>query len=57
MFRVVVPQLFENMEEATIGSWLCNEGDAIEIGTPLCELITEKTTLELPPKARGCCEK
>ncbi len=53
MHRVTLPQLFENMEEATIGAWLKNEGDLIEIGAPLCELITEKTTLELPAESAG----
>jgi pyruvate dehydrogenase E2 component (dihydrolipoamide acetyltransferase) len=53
MHRVVLPQLFENMEEATIGAWLVAEGAAIEVGTPLCELITEKTTLELPSEIAG----
>ncbi len=53
MHRVVLPQLFENMEEATIGAWLVAEGDVVEIAAPLCELITEKTTLELPSEARG----
>jgi pyruvate dehydrogenase E2 component (dihydrolipoamide acetyltransferase) len=57
MFRVAVPQLFENMEEATIGSWLRSEGDSIEVGTPLCELITEKTTLELPSESAGILRK
>lgn len=57
MHRVVLPQLFENMEEATIGAWLQNEGAAIEIGTPLCELITEKTTLELPAESAGILRK
>ncbi|RYG70120.1 hypothetical protein EON80_08535, partial [bacterium] len=46
MFRVALPQIFENMEEATIGGWLVSEGSQVEVGTPLCELITEKTTLE-----------
>ncbi|PQV62981.1 Biotin-requiring enzyme [Abditibacterium utsteinense] len=53
MFRVTLPQLFENMEEATIGSWLVSAGAAIEVGAPLCELITEKTTLELPAENSG----
>ena len=57
MFRVSLPQLFENMEEATIGAWLQNEGAAIQIGTPLCELITEKTTLELPSESAGILRK
>ncbi len=53
MHRVVLPQLFENMEEATLGAWLQNVGAPIEIGMPLCELITEKTTLELPSESAG----
>jgi pyruvate dehydrogenase E2 component (dihydrolipoamide acetyltransferase) len=57
MHRVVLPQLFENMEEATIGVWLQSEGAAIQIGTPLCELITEKTTLELPSESAGILQK
>ena len=57
MHRVALPQLFENMEEATIGKWLVSEGAQVEIGTPLCELITEKTTLELPAENAGMVRK
>jgi pyruvate/2-oxoglutarate dehydrogenase complex dihydrolipoamide acyltransferase (E2) component len=57
MFRVALPQIFENMEEATIGGWLVTEGSQVEIGTPLCELITEKTTLELPSESAGTIRK
>ena len=46
--RIKIPQAFENMEEATIGRWLKREGDAIQNGDVLCELITEKTTFDLP---------
>jgi len=53
MIRVVIPQIFENMEEATIGKWLVAPGDTVEVGTPLCELITEKTTLDLTAEAAG----
>lgn len=53
MHRVVIPQIFENMEEATIGKWLKNEGESIAIGDALCELITEKTTLDLQAEAAG----
>nr|AUN36267.1 hypothetical protein [uncultured bacterium] len=45
MTRIKIPQAFENMEEATIGKWLKSEGDAIENGDALCELITEKRPL------------
>ena len=53
MHRVVVPQLFENMEEATIGQWLVAPGQTVAQNQPLCELITEKVTLELPAEAAG----
>ena len=50
---VTVPQGFENMEEATIGKWLKKEGDAVQRGESLCELITEKTTFELEAEGDG----
>ena len=51
--RIVIPQAFENMEEATIGAWLKQEGDVVWHGDALCELITEKTTFDLPAEADG----
>lgn len=57
MTPVAVPQLFENMEEATIGRWLVSENQTIEKDAPLCELITEKTTLELPAPASGTVKR
>jgi len=51
--RIVVPQLFENMEEATIGAWLKKEGAVVARGDALCELITEKSTFELEAEADG----
>ena len=53
MHRVAVPQLFENMEEATIGHWLVAVGQTVAKEQPLCELITEKVTLELPADVEG----
>lgn len=46
--RIRIPQAFENMEEATIGKWLQREGAPIQNEDALCELITEKTTFDLP---------
>ncbi len=53
MEKIVLPRLFENMEEGTIGRWLVRVGEVVSVGTPLCELITEKTTLELPSEVAG----
>lgn len=50
---ILVPQYFENMEEATIGAWLKKEGESVAVGEALCELITEKTTFELESEAAG----
>jgi len=57
MQKVALPRLFENMEEATLGRWLVREGEQVSVGTPLCELITEKTTLELPSEVAGTVRK
>jgi len=51
--RITIPQAFENMEEATIGAWIKGEGDSVAIGEGLCELITEKTTFDLPAETAG----
>ncbi len=51
--RIVIPQAFENMEEATIGAWLKSEGDSVTPGDALCELITEKTTFPLEAEGSG----
>lgn len=51
--RIVIPQLFENMEEATLGAWLKPEGATVSEGEAVCELITEKSTFELESPAQG----
>ena len=51
LFRV--PKLYENMDEATIGMWLVQEGDLIEEGTELIEFVTDKTTEIYPSPFSG----
>ena len=41
------------MEEGTFGAWLKNEGDTVQPGDALCELITEKTTFPLEAEGEG----
>ena len=50
---VRVPKLYENMDEATIGSWLVSEGDELELGTELLEFVTDKTTELYPSPFSG----
>ncbi len=48
-----VPKLYENMDQATVGPWQVNVGDAIAKDQCLVELITDKTTAELEAPADG----
>ena len=50
---IKIPLAFENMEEATIGEWQVKVGETVHKGQPLCALITEKTTFDLPSPVDG----
>jgi len=39
--------------EAVVGVWLVQEGDPVEIGTPLVELESEKVTFAVEAEAVG----
>jgi pyruvate dehydrogenase E2 component (dihydrolipoamide acetyltransferase) len=51
--KVVIEKVFENMEEATIGKWLKREGEYVNEGEPLVEIITEKVTFEMESPSSG----
>ncbi|MEX2644009.1 MAG: 2-oxoglutarate dehydrogenase complex dihydrolipoyllysine-residue succinyltransferase [Acetobacterales bacterium] len=51
--EIKVPALGESVTEATVAKWLKKEGDAIERDEPLCELETEKVTLEVNAPEAG----
>jgi len=48
-----MPQFAESVVSATIGKWLKQPGDRVEEYEPLCEVITDKVTAELPSTAAG----
>ncbi|MFB6362596.1 dihydrolipoamide acetyltransferase family protein [Paenibacillus elgii] len=50
---VKVPHLAESLVSATIGKWLKQPGDYIEQYDALCELITDKVTVEMPSPIEG----
>ncbi len=52
-FDVTLPELGESISEATIGKWLKTDGEAVEVDEPLCEIESEKATLELPSEKAG----
>ena len=51
--KVTLPKLGETVEFATIERWLKKEGDAVGTGDVLCEITTDKATLEVESYARG----
>lgn len=54
---IKTPDLGESVTEATIATWFKQEGDAVAKDEPLCELETDKVTLEVPAPADGVLEK
>jgi len=51
--EIRVPTLGESVSEATIGTWFKKVGDAVKADEPLCELETDKVTIEVPAPASG----
>lgn len=51
--EVRVPALGESVTEATIATWFKKPGDAVEVDEMLCELETDKVTVEVPSPAAG----
>jgi 2-oxoglutarate dehydrogenase E2 component (dihydrolipoamide succinyltransferase) len=48
-----VPALGESITQATVGSWLKKEGDAVAADEPVVEVESEKATVALPAPAAG----
>src|SRR5437764_7541570 len=53
MPEVRVPTLGESVVEATVGTWLKHEGDAVEAGEPLVQLETDKVNVDVSADAAG----
>ena len=51
--EVRVPTLGESVTEATIGTWFKQPGEAVAVDEMLCELETDKVTVEVPSPADG----
>jgi len=51
--QIILPQLGQTMEEATIVRWLKSEGDAVKKGDVLLEIQTDKAVLEVESFASG----
>ena len=53
MTDVMVPTLGESVTEATVSTWFKKPGDAVKIDEMLCELETDKVSVEVPSPVNG----
>ena len=53
MTEIRVPTLGESVTEATVATWFKKPGDAVMVDEMLCELETDKVTVEVPSPAAG----
>jgi len=53
MTEIVMPRLWDSMEEGTILKWLKADGDEVARGEPLAEIETDKATLTFESDAAG----
>jgi 2-oxoglutarate dehydrogenase E2 component (dihydrolipoamide succinyltransferase) len=51
--EVRVPTLGESVTEATVATWFKKPGDAVALDEMLCELETDKVTVEVPAPVAG----
>lgn len=57
MREVVLPELAESVVEGEIVRWMVAEGDTVEAEQSLCEVMTDKVTVELPSPVAGTIHK
>ncbi len=53
MSEVKLPELGEDINEATISYWLYQEGDEVKEGEDLVEMTTDKATFNVPSPVSG----
>jgi 2-oxoglutarate dehydrogenase E2 component (dihydrolipoamide succinyltransferase) len=51
--EIKVPALGESVTEATVSKWLVKAGESVAIDQPLCELETDKVTVEVNATVAG----
>ena len=57
MIELKVPTLGESVTEATVGTWFKKAGDKIAVDEMICELETDKVTIEVPSTINGVVSK
>ncbi|UCB46558.1 MAG: E3 binding domain-containing protein [Spirochaetota bacterium] len=51
--EVFMPKMSDHMEFGAIVEWIAKEGDRVEEGQPIVEVMTDKTTTEIEAPATG----
>ena len=51
--QILMPALSPTMTEGNVASWLKNEGDPVQAGDILCEIETDKATMEVEATDEG----
>ena len=51
--EIRVPTLGESVTEATVATWFKKPGDVVAVDDMLCELETDKVTVEVPSPVAG----
>lgn len=55
--EIKMPKLGESVTEGTIEKWLVSPGDTVEEYDPICEVITDKVTAEVPSVFDGTIDE
>jgi pyruvate dehydrogenase E2 component (dihydrolipoamide acetyltransferase) len=55
--QILMPALSPTMEEGNLAKWLVKEGDKVESGDVLCEIETDKATMEVEAVDEGIIGK
>ncbi|NMA41958.1 MAG: 3-oxoacyl-ACP reductase FabG [Oligosphaeraceae bacterium] len=56
-YPIVLEKLYENMDEASIGQWLVNEGQQLRQGEAMVQLVSDKMSAEIEAPADGVVAK
>ena len=51
--HVVLPEIGEDVNEAVVSFWHCDQGGKVDEGDDLIEMVTDKATFNVPAPASG----
>ncbi len=53
MHKVILPELGEGIDKATLACWHCHPGDSIGEDDDVAEVVTDKATFNVPATTSG----